>query len=382
MNLILNLAIMKNLVLLITAMFLVGTTVNAATTSSTNLATVNTYVSGYGNSFIFVEGGIEFSVFPDGQFDFYIPQYGPNVSLGFSSPNVSISFNSGYNYSPYVQYDDFGAIIQIENVPIYYDYYGRITRVGSVNICYNNFGRVVWVGGLHIFYNRYNVFSHYTGYINVYNRYYVYRPWHRYYRAPLHEYCIVNTRPYRQYYKPVRYTYYRPYTNNYRPYTYSYTNSRRGVAESGRRTQISAISDRYRQEVIPRGESRRIADAQVRTSRKESSSSNTTTRRETVSRQNNDNVRKDIRPSQKRSAVVQGNKVNHRIANRNYDVNKSTNNPNRKPNVQKNRISSNERNNNVRRVTDNKSRKATVSKSSNSRENSRNTKPDLKRKKS
>ena len=370
---------MKNLVLLIMAMFLIGTTVSATTKSSTNLATVNTYVSGYGNSFIFVEGGIEFSVFPDGQFDFYMPHYGPNVSLGFNSPNVSISFNSGYNYNPYVQYDDFGAIIQIENVPIYYDYYGRITRAGSVNIRYNNFGRVVWVGGLHIFYNRYNVFSHYTGYINVHNRYYVYRPWHRYYRVPLYDYCIVNTRPYRQYYNPVRYKYYRPYNDNYRPYTYSYTNSRRGIADTGRRTQRSTLSERYRQEATPRSERYRVANTQGRQSKTEFSPRTTATRRESTSRQNELKVRKDVRSTDRGSKLIQGNKRNDRIANQSQRVNKNTNYPNRKPNVQNNRISGSERNKNARRVTENRSRKESVSKSNNTRSNSRNSKPDLKR---
>ncbi len=371
---------MKNLVLLITAMFLVGTTVNATTTTSTKLATVNTYVSGYGNSFIFVEGGIEFSVFPDGQFDFYIPRYGPNVSLGFRSPNVSISFNSGYDYSPYVQYDDYGAIIQIENVPIYYDYYGRISRAGSVKIRYNNFGRVVWIGGLHIFYNRYNVFSHYTGYINVYNRYYVYRPWHNYYRVPMHDYCIVNTRPYRQYYKPVRYTYYRPYTSNYRPNTYNYINSRRGVADNGRRTQRSTtISERYRQDATSRSVRNKIANSQGRQSKSEFYPRNTTTRREIVSRQNDNKVRKDMNLTQRGSKMAQRTKMNNKIGSRNQHVNKNTNYSNRKPNVQNNRISSNERNKNARRVTENKSRKLSVSKSNNARANSRNSKPDLKR---
>ena len=144
----------KKLALFFTAVFLVGTSVSAKTTTALNENTASNLLSrGYGNSFIFTEGGIEFSVFPDGQFDFYMPNYGPNVNVGISTPNVSISFNSGYDYNPYVQYDDFGAIIQIENVPVYYDYYGRITRAGNVNIHYTNFGRVSRIGSLYIHYN-------------------------------------------------------------------------------------------------------------------------------------------------------------------------------------------------------------------------------------
>lgn len=78
-----------------------------------------------GNKIIFVEGNVEFSVFPDGQFDFvFLGHEGTDVTI--SNPNMSVTFNSGYNYDAYVQYDMYGAVIQIENVPIYYDDFGRI----------------------------------------------------------------------------------------------------------------------------------------------------------------------------------------------------------------------------------------------------------------
>ena len=120
-----------------------------------------------GNAYIFVEGDVEFSVFPDGQFDFvYVgPQTGSQVTI--STPNVNVSFNSGYDYEAYVQYDDYGAVIQVENIPIYYDEYGRITQAGNVDIQYND-RRIVRVGGLHVVYNNYGYFSHCTGVINVF----------------------------------------------------------------------------------------------------------------------------------------------------------------------------------------------------------------------
>ena len=215
---------MKRFTLFLSALLLMGVTVQAKTTNSLEVnSTTDTYVKGYnGKAFIFVEEGIEFSVFPDGQFDFYMQNYGPNVNAGFNSNNVSISFNSGYDYGAYVQYDDFGAIIQIENVPIYYDHYGRIIQAGNVNINYNSYGRLARVGGLYIHYNRYNRFSHCTGYINSWNRYYVYRPWHNYYIMPSIQFAIVFNRPYRQYYTPVRYAYTQPYYNNYRRNNSSY----------------------------------------------------------------------------------------------------------------------------------------------------------------
>jgi hypothetical protein len=176
---------MKNLALIF-SILLMGFSANATSNESEN-----NYRNGYnGKAYIFVEGDVEFSVFPDGQFDFvYVgPQNGTQVTI--STPNTNVSFNSGYDYETYVQYDDYGAVIQVENVPIYYDYYGRIIQAGNVDIQYNN-RRLVRVGGLHVFYNNYGYFSHYSGYINSYNPYYVYRPWHVYYAVPIYSHCIV-----------------------------------------------------------------------------------------------------------------------------------------------------------------------------------------------
>ena len=61
---------MKNLVLLFTAMIFSTTGVFASGISEDKVANSNTYR--YDNSFIFIENGITFSVYPDGEFDFYI----------------------------------------------------------------------------------------------------------------------------------------------------------------------------------------------------------------------------------------------------------------------------------------------------------------------
>ena len=213
------------LVALSTSAFATNTTISEAD------ASINNYVRGYGNSFIFNEAGIEFSIFADGQFDFYMSSYGPDVNVGLNTPGFNLSFNSGYDYNPYVQYDGFGAIIQIENTHIYYDYYGRVNQIGDIFVNYNGFGRINRVGGLNVYY-RNNVYYRCDGFINIYNRAYVYRPWHRYYAVPAVNFCIVNVNPYRQYYAPVRHVYFRPYTNNVRNYN---VNGRRGNTQVGRR---------------------------------------------------------------------------------------------------------------------------------------------------
>ena len=218
---------MKKLLSIFAGLFLTGFTVNATI-----------FERGYGNSFIFVEQGIEFAIFPDGQFDFNVDRYGPNYGAHANFSNVSISFNTGYDYNAYVQYDDYGAVIQIENIPIYYDYYGRISQAGNVRIHYNKYGYISRVGGLYIYYNRHNRYAYSTGFINIYNRHYVYRSWHDYYIIPSINYCVVYNRPYRKYYTTTRHHYYTPYTNNYREYS-RIESSRNTVASNSRR------SDRY-----------------------------------------------------------------------------------------------------------------------------------------
>lgn len=202
---------MKNLILLFTAIIF-GASSAMAVTVEDKVAVRNAY--NYNNSFIFVEDGITFSVYPDGEFDFYL-ENGAGVNANVNFRNVNITYNSGYDYNPYVQYDDYGAVIQVENIPIYYDYYGRVTQVGNVDISYNR-GRVNRLGGLYVYYNGNGLYSHHTGFINVYNRNYIYRPFHNYFARPAVGLCLVYNRPYRRYYEPVRYTYYRPYYNNYR----------------------------------------------------------------------------------------------------------------------------------------------------------------------
>ena len=173
---------MKNFVLFFTGLIFASFTINA---SETTAESSFNYSYRYGKSFIFNEGGVEFSVYPDGQFDFFLNPRGGGVSVNINRPGVNISFNSGYDYDPYVQYDDYGAVVQIEDIPIFYDYYGRIIQAGDVYINYNRFNRVSRIGGLYIHYNNYGNFLNCSGFINSFNRYYVYQPFHAYFTIPV-----------------------------------------------------------------------------------------------------------------------------------------------------------------------------------------------------
>ena len=289
---------MKKLVFILAGLLLSGTTAYATTTTKADLDdnVTRNFVRGYGNSFIFVEQGIEFAVFPDGQFDFNVNTYGPNFSANANFGGVGISFNTGYNYNAYVQYDEFGAIIQIENIPIYYDYYGRVNQVGNVNIFYNNFGYVNRVGGLYVHYNRYNNFSHCSGFINIYNRSYIYRPWHNFYVIPPRNFCVVYNRPYRQFYNPVRYVYNRPFYNNYRPRTAIATRRGNKIYRNRNYATVNR-SARNRTQINKRANSRRDI-AQANTTRRNNANINRSTRN------GNDNI--DRRSSSRKNNTSTG----------------------------------------------------------------------------
>ena len=301
---------MKKFVPILALLFLGAFSAKAASTLEEKV--VPNYVRGYGNSFIFDERGVTFSVYPDGEFDFYINNQ-VNIGVGARIGNVGVTFNSGYNYNPFVQYDDYGAIVQVENVPIYYDYYGRVSQIGGVDVWYRN-GRVRRVGGLNVFWNG-GVFSHYTGFINIYNRHYVYRPFHRWFVRPGVGFCNVWRTPYRRFYNPVRYTWYRPYRNNVRrayakigrEYRYNRTPRRANIYRNDNRVAVRRNSGRSNRDYT-----RGNAVAQRRTvGRQNNAQVNRNGNRNNVSRNNN-----NVRRSSTVARTNRGNTVTQRTVTR------------------------------------------------------------------
>lgn len=201
-------------------LFLLGALLTIAATPAYGASSNNSY--SYTNSFIFIEGGIEFAVFPDGQLDFNYLDYGPNFNTRFNSAAVNVSFNTGFNYDRFVQYDAYGAVVQVYNVPVFYDSFGRVIQIGDVFINYRR-GWVNRIGGLRINYTRPGFAWRTRGFINPFNRFYVARPWHSFYAVPFSNRCVVFTNPYRRFYNPIRYNwaYHRSHWNS--PY---YLNNR------------------------------------------------------------------------------------------------------------------------------------------------------------
>ncbi|MFV8324442.1 hypothetical protein [Flavobacterium sp. ZS1P14] len=152
---------MKKITLLVASIFLIGGGVaNAAEKNNFSLERRSPVDFRNAEPIVFTERGIEFFVFPDGQFDFNTrPSTGSDM---YCKSNRRGGINKTYgapanfrneNYGVKVEHDNFGKVRRIGNVFINYDSNDRIKRVGSVYMSYNRYA-LEQVGGLQIIYNR------------------------------------------------------------------------------------------------------------------------------------------------------------------------------------------------------------------------------------
>ena len=153
--------IMKKITFLVASIFLIGSGV-ANATEKINFSHERGLPVDFRNAepIVFTERGIEFFVFPDGQFDFNtLPSTGGDMyykSSKAKSVNKTYGAPSNFrnqNFGVKVEHDNSGKVRRIGNVFINYDANDRIKRVGSVYMTYNRFA-LEQVGGLHIIYNR------------------------------------------------------------------------------------------------------------------------------------------------------------------------------------------------------------------------------------
>jgi len=107
----------------------------------------------------FVEKGIKFYIFPNGELDF-----NSRTRTRYTTRQV---YRNGRRYSNrtpyqnvYVSRDYYGRVKRVGNVFINYNRYGKVSRVGSVYIDYHH-RRMTHVGGLYIRYNRYGEVSYF-----------------------------------------------------------------------------------------------------------------------------------------------------------------------------------------------------------------------------
>jgi hypothetical protein len=147
---------MKKITFLVASIFLIGSGVANATERNNGRFPVDFRNA---DPIVFTERGVEFYIFPDGQFDFNTRpsngdmyyksgrRNGPNTTYG------SPANGQNRNFGVKVEHDYTGKVRRIGNVFINYDANDRIKRVGSVYMTYNRYA-LTQVGGLQIVYNR------------------------------------------------------------------------------------------------------------------------------------------------------------------------------------------------------------------------------------
>jgi len=154
---------MKKITLLVASIFVFGGSVaNAAEKIDFSVERRSPVDFRNADPIVFTERGIEFFIFPDGQFDFNTrPSTGSTGGMYYKAGKKNgrnktygapASFRNG-NYGVRVEHDNMGRVRRIGNVMINYDANDRIKRIGSVYMSYNRYA-LEQVGGLQIIYNR------------------------------------------------------------------------------------------------------------------------------------------------------------------------------------------------------------------------------------
>lgn len=146
---------MKKITLLVASIFLMGGIVAHAADRNDRRSAVDFRNA---DPIVFMERGVEFYIFPDGQFDFNTRPSNGEVYYKSGRRNWENRLYGtrenfkGRNYGVKVEHDNMGRVRRVGNVFVNYDAYGRIKRVGSVYMAYNRYA-LDRVGGLQIIYN-------------------------------------------------------------------------------------------------------------------------------------------------------------------------------------------------------------------------------------
>jgi len=149
---------MKKITLLVASFLVMGNLAKASATAKVDEMTTRDF--SYNEPISFVERGIEFFVFPNGEFDFNTR---PNDSQGdyyykSAGKRTDVAQNRmPQNYGVLIEQDSFGRIRRIGNTFINYDFRDRVTRIGSIFVQYNRYA-VSQIGGLTLVYDRFGNF--------------------------------------------------------------------------------------------------------------------------------------------------------------------------------------------------------------------------------
>ncbi|EDP96072.1 hypothetical protein U8527_14275 [Kordia algicida OT-1] len=156
---------MKNFYLLFVGLLLSVTSTQANVISDQTHGSENGLTNRYryAQPIQFVERGVEFFVFLNGEFDFnthpvtYRRTRRSSVNVTFGAPGVRTkgTVRNTRNIGVRVEHDFNGRVRRIGNLFINYDRLGRVKRIGSIYMRYHNrHGKIKQIGGLRLKYNR------------------------------------------------------------------------------------------------------------------------------------------------------------------------------------------------------------------------------------
>ena len=147
---------MKKITLLVASILLIGNVAKASELNFTDDATRTRF--SFDEPISFNERGIEFFVFPNGEFDFNTR---PDDSQGDyfykgagKKGEKTLERGATVNFGTLIEQDSFGRVRRVGNTFINYDSRDRVSRIGTIYMRYNRFA-LTQIGGLHIEYNRF-----------------------------------------------------------------------------------------------------------------------------------------------------------------------------------------------------------------------------------
>jgi len=145
---------MKKITFLVASVLLLGNLVKASEIIKT-AGVENSMRISFNEPISFVERGIEFFVFPNGDFDFNTrpeDSQGDYLYRKAGGRNKGAHDRGNSNFGVLIQHDSFGRVRRVGNTFINYDSRDRISRIGSVYMKYNRFA-LSQIGGMKLIYN-------------------------------------------------------------------------------------------------------------------------------------------------------------------------------------------------------------------------------------
>jgi hypothetical protein len=152
---------MKKITLLVASVLMATTITNAAEVRVTSTEYRMNHT--FDEPISFVERGIEFFVFPNGDFDFNTrPQDSQGDYFYRTAGRRTVVAKKTVNYGTLIEHDSFGRVRRVGNTFINYDSNDRVSRIGTVYMKYNRFG-LSQIGGMQISYTNRGQIAHMYG---------------------------------------------------------------------------------------------------------------------------------------------------------------------------------------------------------------------------